>query len=76
MILNNLATHKSPVAAAILKDISARFPFLPPYSPDPNPIEMAFSKLKGLIRKATAHTNEQLWQAVGHACGLFKDEEC
>ena len=43
---------------------------------DLNPLEMAFSKLKALIRKAAARTYEQLWQAVGHVCGLFKDEEC
>ena len=49
---------------------------LPPYSPDLNPIEMAFSKLKALIRKAAARTYNELWQAVGHVCGLFTDEEC
>ncbi|MGS4948264.1 hypothetical protein ACVDG3_22655, partial [Meridianimarinicoccus sp. RP-17] len=47
-----------------------------PYSPDLNPIEMAFSKLKALIRKAAARTYDQLWQAVGHVCNLFTDEEC
>ena len=51
-------------------------PFLPPYSPDLNPIEMAFSKLKALIRKAAARTYEDLWRAVGHLCDLFTDEEC
>lgn len=47
-----------------------------PYSPDLSPIEMAFSKLKALIRKAAARTNDELWQAVGHLCDLFKKEEC
>ena len=68
VILDNLATHRSPKAAAILKDIGAWFLFLPPYSPDLNPIEMAFAKLKTLIRKAAARTCDQLWQAVGHVC--------
>ena len=76
VILDNLATHKSPKAAAILKDIGAWFLFLPPYSPDLNPIEMAFAKLKTLIRKAAARTYDQLWQEVGNVCNLFKEEEC
>ncbi len=46
------------------------------YSPDLNPIEMAFSKLKALIRKAAARTYQELWKAVGHVCNLFTDEEC
>ncbi len=45
-------------------------------SADLNPIEMAFSKLKALIRKAAARTYHELWQAVGHVCHLFTDEEC
>ena len=87
--MDNLAIHKSSKAAAILKDIGAWFLFLPPYSPDFNPpygdcrqsptgqrIEMAFAKLKALIRKAAARTYDQLWQAVGHVCDLIKEEEC
>ena len=76
MILDNLATHRSPKAAAILKDIGAWFLFLPPYSPDLNPIGMAFAKLKTLIRKAAARTYDQLWKAVGQVCDLFTEEEC
>ena len=76
VILDNLATHRSPKAAAILKDIGAWFLFLPPYSPDLNPIEMAFAKLKTLIRKAAARTYDQLWKAVGQVCDLFTEEEC
>ena len=49
--LENLATHRSPKAAGILKDIGAWFLFLPPYSPDLNPIEMAFAKLKAIRRE-------------------------
>jgi len=76
VILDNLSSHKSPRAAQTLKDIGAWFLFLPPYSPDLNPIEMAFSKLKTLIRKLAARTYDQLWQALGHVCQLFSDEEC
>ena len=76
VILDNLATHRSPKAAAILKDIGAWFLVLPPYSPDLNPIEMAFAKLKALIRKAAARTYDQLWKAVGQVCDLFTEEEC
>lgn len=76
VILDNLSSHKSAHAAKLLQDQGAWFLFLPPYAPDLNPIEMAFSKLKALIRKAAAHTYEDLWQAVGHVCDLFSDEEC
>ncbi len=89
VILDNLATHRSPKAAAILKDIGAWFLVLPPYSPDLNPIEInrAFTrtsgvhalisaKLKALIRKAAARTYDQLWKAVGQVCDLFTEEEC
>ena len=76
VILDNLSSHKVPRAAEVLRDIGAWFLFLPPYSPDLNPIEMAFSKLKTLVRKAAARTYDQLWQAVGHVCNLYSDEEC
>ena len=76
VILDNLSSHKNPSAARTLREIGTWFLFLPPYSPDLNPIEMAFSKLKALIRKAAARTYEDLWQAVGRVCGLFSDEEC
>lgn len=50
--------------------------FLPPYSPDLNPIENAFSKLKALLRKAAARTLEQLWKAITHAIDAFTPAEC
>ena len=75
-ILDNLSSHKSACAAEVLKSIGAWFLFLPAYSPDLNPIEMAFAKLKALIRKAAARSYDALWQAVGHVCDLFSDEEC
>lgn len=76
VVLDNLSSHKSPRAARTLRDIGAWFLFLPPYSPDLNPIEMAISKLKALIRKAAARTYDELWRAVGRVCDLFSDEEC
>lgn len=76
VILDNLSSHKSPKAAEMLRDIGAWFLPLPPYSPDLNPIEMAFAKLKTLIRKAAARTYDSLWQTVGHVCDLFTEQEC
>jgi transposase len=76
IILDNLSSHKSPTAAAALKAVGAWFLFLPPYSPDLNPIEMAFAKLKALIRRAAARTYDDLWRVVGHVCGLFTKDKC
>ena len=60
----------------MLKDIGCWFLPLPPYSPDLNPIEMAFAKLKALLRKASARTYDDLWKAVGTVCDLFTEDEC
>lgn len=76
VILDNLSVHKSAHAADVLKDRGAWFLFLPQYSPDLNPIEMAFSKLKAHLRGAAAHTFEELWQALGDICALFDPHEC
>ncbi len=76
VILDNLSSHKGPKAAHMLREVGAWFLFLPPYSPDLNPIEMAFSKLKALIRKAAARTYDDLWRAVGNVCDLFSETEC
>ena len=76
VILDNLAVHKSAKAAACLKTRGAWFLFLPPYSPDLNPIEMAFAKLKAHLRKAGARTFDALWKAVGSICNLFSQDEC
>ena len=59
-----------------MKAVGAWFLFLRLYSPDLNPIEMAFAKLKALIRRASARTYDALWQAVGHVCDLITEEEC
>jgi transposase len=76
VILDNLAVHKSAKSAQCLKERGAWFLFLPAYSPDLNPIEQAFSKLKAHLRKAGARTFEALWQAIGAICDLFEPQEC
>ena len=76
MILDNLPSHKSEKAKAILKQRGAWLLFLPPYSPDLNPIEMAFSKLKAHLRRIGARTIDNLWRAVGNICDLYFPDEC
>ncbi len=76
LILDKLSSHKSPKATEMRKDVGAWFLYLPPYSPDLNPIEMAFAKLKTLIRKAAARTYDALRKAVGNVCNLFTEQEC
>jgi transposase len=76
VILDNLNVHKSPRAAKTLTERGAWFLFLPKYSPDLNPIEMAFAKLKALLRKAKARTYDALWRALGDLCDLFEPQEC
>lgn len=76
VILDNLASHKSEKAKAVLKRRGAWFLFLPPYSPDLNPIEMAFAKLKAHLRRIKARTIDALWKAVGSICELYSPEEC
>jgi transposase len=76
VILDNLSSHKSEKAKAILKERGARFLFLPPYSPDLNPIEMAFAKLKEHLRRIGARTIDALWRAIGSICDLYSPEEC
>lgn len=76
VILNNLQVHKSAKTAVILKERGAWLLFLPAYSPDLNPIEMAFAKLKAHLRKAGARTFDTLWKAVGNICDLFSPSEC
>jgi transposase len=76
VILDNLSAHKSEKAARCLKQQGAWFLFLPPYSPDMNPIEQAFAKIKALLRKAEARTLDALWRALGDICNLFEPGEC
>lgn len=76
VIWDNLNVHKSPRAAEAIRARGAWALFLPRYSPDLNPIEKAFSKLKAQLRKAKARTYDDLWKAVGHVCSLFTPQEC
>jgi transposase len=76
VILDNLSSHKSEKAQAILKARGPWFLFLPPYSPDLNPIEMAFAKLKAHLRRIGARTIDALWRAVGDICDLYSPGEC
>jgi len=76
VVADNLSSHKSSRAIALLRAQENDLIFLPPYSPDMNPIEMAFAKLKALIRKAAARTYDALWKAVGNVCDLFLPTEC
>ena len=76
VVADNLSSHKSPRVVELLAAKGCEIIFLPPYSPDLNPIEMAFSKLKTLIRKAAARTYQTLWKQVGRVCDLFTKQEC
>jgi transposase len=76
VILDNLPGHKSEKAKEIIKARGAWFLFLPPYSPDLNPIEMAFSKLKAHLRRIGARTIDDLWKAVGSICDFYTPDEC
>ena len=76
VILDNLPAHKSQKAKEMLRRRGAWFLFLPPYSPDLNPIEMAFSKLKAHLRKSKAQTIDALWKTIGNICDLYTPKEC
>ncbi|KZX97860.1 DDE endonuclease [Sulfitobacter sp. HI0082] len=76
VILDNLATHKNASAAKAMRDAGCWFLFLPPYSPDLNPIEMAFSKLKAHLRRIGARTFTDMFNALGEICDLYSPEEC
>ena len=76
VVLDNLSSHKGTRARALIEATGARLLFLPPYSPDFNPIEHAFAKLKALLRKAAERTVEGLWAAIGRALDAFSLAEC
>jgi len=73
--MDNLSSHKRVAARQIIEAAGAELRFLPPYSPDFNPIEMAFSKLKALLRKAAERTVEGLWDAIGRLVDLITPDE-
>ncbi len=70
-----LRRHDAVVRAAI-EAAGCRLLYLPPYSPDLNPIEMAFAKLKAHLRRIGARTIEALWRAIGDICALYSEQEC
>jgi transposase len=76
VILDNLSSHKGEDAARLITDAGARLLFLPPYSPDLNPIEMAFAKLKEILRQAEARTVDALWDLIGGVLSNFTPGEC
>jgi transposase len=76
VIMDNLSSHKGVRVREMIEAAGAELRYLPPYSPDFNPIEMAFSKLKALLRKAAERTVGALWDAIGRFLDLFQPEEC
>jgi transposase len=76
VILDNLPAHKIAAARKAIEAVGARLVFLPPYSPDFNPIENAFAKLKAFLRKAAARTIDELWNAIAAAIETFTPPEC
>jgi transposase len=76
VILDNLPAHKGRAIQAAIEAHGAQLQFLPPYSPDFNPIEMAFAKLKALLRKAAERTVAGLWNSVADLLDAFTPTEC
>jgi transposase len=76
VIMDNLSSHKGIRVREMIEAAGAELRCLPPYSPDFNPIEMAFSKLKALLRKASERTIGGLWDAIGRFLDLFLPQEC
>ena len=76
VILDNLSSHKGAEAIALVEARGATLLFLPPYSPDLNPIEMAFAKLKHLLRKAGERTRDGLWNRIGRLVDDYPPAEC
>jgi transposase len=76
VVLDNLAVHKQPAVQAAIERAGAHLRFLPPYSPDFNPIELAFSKLKAFLRAARPRTFDQVVSLVAAAIELFTPQEC
>jgi transposase len=76
VVMDNLGCHKTMGVRVAIEAAGAELRFLPPYSPDFNPIEHAFAKLKALLRKAAARTRDALWEAVAEAVDAFTPTEC
>ena len=76
VVMDNLSSHKRPQVAALIEAAGASLLYLPPYSPDFNPIEKLFAKFKALLRKAAERTVEGLWSAIGKTLERFTPREC
>src|SRR4051795_7636228 len=76
VVMDNLSSHKGPSVRALIEAAGATLLHLPPYSPDFNPIENAFAKLKALLRKAAERTIEGLWKEIGRLLETFTPSEC
>jgi transposase len=76
VVLDNLGSHKSQAVRRAIRDAGAHLLFLPPYSPDLNPIEMMFAKLKTLLRKADERSIAAVWNRIGSLLGQFTPAEC
>jgi transposase len=76
VVMDNLSNHKSPRVTHAIEAAGAEVRYLPAYSPDLNPIELAFSKFKKLLRDGAERTTEKLWQLCGRVLDLFQESEC
>ena len=76
VVMDNLSSHKIDGVRQAIEDRGAKLLYLPPYSPDFNPIEMAFVKLKALLRKAAERTVDALWDTIGETLDTFTPQEC
>lgn len=76
VVMDNLSSHKTPGVVAAIEAAGAQVRYLPPYSPDLNPIELAFSKFKKLLRDGAERTTEKLWKLCGSVLNLFTESEC
>jgi transposase len=76
VVMDNLSSHKAPAIRQAIEAAGATLLFLPPYSPDFNPIEQAFAKLKAHLRRAAERTIHGLWNAIGHILDLYSPQEC
>jgi transposase len=76
VVMDNLPAHKPDAVRVAIEDKGASLRYLPPYSPDLNPIEMAFSKLKALLKRAAARTIEDLSDAFAQALPMLSPQDC
>jgi len=76
VVMDNLPAHKPPSVRHAIEGVGAALLYLPPYSPDFNPIEMAFAKLKAILKKAATRTVADLWAAIADALNQFTPTEC